>query len=62
MLRGDANCDAVVTAADATYLVEILDGAVPLLCLGADADANLMIDESDLAAAIGTVFGDHVGQ
>ena len=60
MAPGDANCDGVVTAADVTYMAEILTGTVPPLCVGADADGNAEIDDNDLPATIDALFSDNV--
>jgi hypothetical protein len=57
--RGDANCDGLVSAADTSYLLAILDGTLPPLCVGADADGNAVLDDNDLAAAIEAIFDDN---
>jgi hypothetical protein len=55
-LRGDANCDARVSAADLPTLLLSFGGAVGE-CLLADADCDGMITGADLQAAIDGVFG-----
>ena len=52
---GDANCDAVLTAADLPELVTLVSLADPGVC-GADINRNGAVDTDDLRAAIGLIF------
>jgi hypothetical protein len=56
VLAGDANCDALFTAADLTALLKQLGTGEEPLC-GADADRNGALDDQDLATTCGLIFG-----
>jgi hypothetical protein len=51
--RGDANCDAKVTAADITALLQVIGS--PPRC-GADANGDGKVDAQDLLVTIDDLF------
>jgi hypothetical protein len=55
-IAGDANCDALFTAADLTALVAQLATGEEPRC-GADANANGALDDEDIATTCGLIFG-----
>ena len=62
VLRGDANCDDVVSAPDLPALVAVLEGLAAPRCVGVDADGNATLDEHDLSATIALIFEESVLQ
>lgn len=54
---GDTNCDARLSAADATAVVELLPSGAPGACSGADADGSGVVDASDVAVVVAALFG-----
>ena len=55
-LAGDANCDAAVTAADLTSIVDLAAADSGPVC-GADIDADGQVNEADLVALANSLFG-----
>jgi hypothetical protein len=55
---GDANCDARVSAADVTAVVELLPRGVPGSCAGVDADGNGSVGAEDIPVVVAALFGD----
>jgi cysteine-rich repeat protein len=54
-LRGDANCDGVVTSPDITMVIKVLAGQATGVC-GADANADGKVDVIDLDATVTRIF------
>jgi hypothetical protein len=55
-LRGDANCDGVLTAADLPAVVQVIGTGVRVPCGRDDANGDGTVDRSDVDALIGLIF------
>lgn len=54
---GDANCDARLSAADMTAVVQLLPSGATGTCSRADADGDGGVDTADLALVVAGLFG-----
>jgi hypothetical protein len=57
---GDANCDGLVTPADAVIILQVAAGIVPSACAASHADANCdgAVTPADAIAVLEITFGD----
>ncbi len=60
-LRGDANCDGRLSAADLPRFLPLIASNLPPIC-GADVDSNGVLDTRDISATVAAMFGpDRIG-